>query len=91
MYNCWELGVATPQFDTVIKVADLLQVSLDELAGRAKPSTELKIHNYELYSLYQQVDKLADKDQKALILVTDSFVKKGQMARVMAKTVKILP
>jgi hypothetical protein len=50
-----------------------------------KPSQDLKIHNYELYSLYQQVDHLPDEDQRALILVLDSLIKKSQMAEVMSR------
>lgn len=84
VYNRWERGNAAPQLDTVIKIADILQVSLDELAGRKEPSSELKIHNYELYNLYQQVDNLSDEDQKALVLVIDSFVKKSQMTKVIS-------
>lgn len=37
VYNRWERGTATPQFDTAVKIADILQVSLDELAGRKEP------------------------------------------------------
>lgn len=81
VYNRWERGLATPQFDTVIKIADILQISLDELAGRASVS-DPKIHNHELYHLYQQVDNLSDEDQRALILVIDSFVKKSQMTKI---------
>ncbi|WP_299945281.1 helix-turn-helix transcriptional regulator [uncultured Microbulbifer sp.] len=81
VYNRWEKGSAAPQFDTVIRIADILQVSLDELAGRKEPS-EPKIHNPELYSLYQQVDHLSDEEQRALILVIDSLVKKSQMSKV---------
>lgn len=84
VYNRWERGSATPQLDTVIKIADILKVSLDELAGRQEPSGDLKIHNHELYNLYQQVDNLSDEDQRALVLVIDSFVKKTQMSKLVA-------
>lgn len=88
VYNRWERGSSAPQFDTVVKIADLLQLSLDELAGRKEPSGELKIHNYELYNLYQQVDNLPDEDQKALVLVIDSLVKKSQMTKVISNRAK---
>ena len=42
-------------FETVVRIADLLQVSLDELAGRSASITDPKIHNSELLNLYQQV------------------------------------
>lgn len=52
MYNRWERGTATPQFDTVVRIADILQqVSLDELAGRSASINDPKIHNTELSSI----------------------------------------
>jgi transcriptional regulator with XRE-family HTH domain len=33
----WERGKRTPMFDAAIKIADVLGVSLDELAGRETP------------------------------------------------------
>jgi transcriptional regulator with XRE-family HTH domain len=88
VYNRWERGTAMPQFDTVVKIADILQVSLDELAGRTETTSEPKIHNYELLNLYHQVDDLPDEEQQALVLVIDSFIKKTQMSKVVNKTAK---
>jgi hypothetical protein len=69
----------------VVKIANILQVSLDELAGRSASITEPKIHNVELLNLYQQVDSLPDLDQQALVLVIDGLVKKSQMEKVVGK------
>jgi transcriptional regulator with XRE-family HTH domain len=88
VYNRWERGTALPQFDTVVKIADILQISLDELAGRTETTSEPKIHNYELLNLYHQVDDLPDEEQQALVLVIDSFIKKTQMSKVVNKTAK---
>ena len=88
VYNRWERGIALPQFDTVVKIADILQISLDELAGRTETTSEPKIHNYELLNLYHQVDDLPDEEQQALVLVIDSFIKKTQMSKVVNKTAK---
>ena len=33
----WEKGKRTPSFDMAIKLADALEVTLDELAGREPP------------------------------------------------------
>jgi transcriptional regulator with XRE-family HTH domain len=85
VYNRWEKGGNVPHFDTIVKLADILQVSLDELAGRKEPSPELKIRNYELQRLCQQCDELPDEDQQALIVMMDSLVKKSHMTRVMGK------
>ena len=85
VYNRWERGTATPLFETVVRIADLLQVSLDELAGRSASITDPKIHNSELLNLYQQVDSLPDASQQALVLVIDGMVKQAQMEKVVGK------
>ncbi len=59
-----------------------------ELTGRTQDIAEPKIHNYELFNLYYQVDDLPDVDQQALILVIDNFIKKAQMCKVMGKATK---
>jgi len=71
-----------PHFDTIVKIADILQVALDELAGRREPSQDLKIRNYQLRQL---CDTLPDSDQQALIVMMDSLVKKSVVTRVIGK------
>ncbi len=56
VYNRWERGTATPQFDTVVRIADILQISLDELAGRSAAITEPKIHNTELLNCWRALN-----------------------------------
>ena len=85
VYNRWEKGGNVPHFDTVVRIADILQVSLDDLAGRKEPSPELKLRNYELRQLCQQCDDLPDEDQQALIVMMDSLVKKANLTKVMGK------
>ena len=86
VYNRWERGLATPQFDAVVKIADVLQVTLDELVGRTGPSSEVRLHNHDLDRLYREVDNLPDEDQHALLLVIDSFIKKAQMSKLIQST-----
>ena len=81
-YNRWERGGNVPHVDTLVKIADILQVTLDELVGRKDPSDVAKIRNHELQILCQQADYLPDEEQKALILVMDGLIKKTQMAQV---------
>jgi transcriptional regulator with XRE-family HTH domain len=83
VYNRWETGVATPHFDTIVRIADILDVTLDELAARKDTDQQLKIHNPELHRLYLKVDQLSDEDQKALLVVLDSLVKRSRIRRVM--------
>jgi len=83
VYHRWETGSAVPHFDTVVKLADVLGVSLDELAGRKQASSEARIHNHELHQLYQQADTLSDEEQRALIVLLDSLMKRSQIDKVM--------
>ena len=83
VYNRWEKSEVTPHFDTVVKIADLLQVSLDELAGRQEVTSEPVVHDHRLHSLWQQVDRLSDEDQRALTILLESLVKRAKFERVM--------
>ena len=85
VYNRWERGAAVPLLDTVARIAQLLQVSVDSLAGleTAKPD-EGRVRNPRLHALYQQMDGLSDEDQQALLIVMDSLVKRAQMSKLLA-------
>ena len=85
VYSRWETGDVTPHFDTIVRLAELLGVTLDELAGRSGTLTPPAIRNHELHRLYQKVDLLSDEDQKALLVVLDSLVKRSSVSRLMAK------
>ena len=85
VYTRWESGGATPLFGTVVKLADILGVTLDELAGRKDVSSQALIRNPELNRLCGKVDQLSDEDQKALLVVLDSLVKRSRMSQVMAE------
>jgi transcriptional regulator with XRE-family HTH domain len=85
VYTRWENGDATPLFGTVVKIADILDVSLDGLAGRMKGTDNARIHNPELHRLYKKVDQLSDEDQKALVIVLDSLVKRSRVRKVMGE------
>jgi transcriptional regulator with XRE-family HTH domain len=82
VYNRWERGFVMPKFEGIVKLADILQVSLDELVGRTAISNETKIRNYELHQLCQQADTFADADQQALIQILDGLVKKTQLSKM---------
>ena len=85
VYNRWERGAAVPRLDTLVKIAEILEVSLDELVGRKEPDLDtLRIRNPELHSLYKEIDRLSDEDQQALVVLLDSLVKRSQMRKMMA-------
>lgn len=85
VYSRWETGDVTPHFDTIVRLADTLGVSLDELAGRTDVSSETTIKNPELNRLCRKVDQLPDEDQRALVVVLDSLVKRAGVSKAMAE------
>ena len=84
VYNRWERGAATPQLETVVRIAQILQISLDELTGLQAVKSAPKAHNPKLHALYEQMDALSDEDQQALIILMDSLVKRSRMSKVLA-------
>ncbi|MGA0588384.1 helix-turn-helix domain-containing protein [Dyella sp. KRB-257] len=86
VYNRWETGDAVPHFDTVVRIAQALDVSLDTLAGRTEPADHGLLRNPELHQLYRQVDELPDEDQQALILVIDRLIKSSRVSRAVGAT-----
>lgn len=85
VYSRWETGDAVPHFDTIVRLADILGVTLDEMAGRTESTTQATIRNPELNRLYRKVDQLSDEDQKALLVVLDSLVKRSRVSQVMGE------
>jgi len=82
VYHRWENGGSTPHFDALLRLADVLNVSLDELTGREPMKEGEQIHNHDLHQLVRQVDRLSDDDQRALIAVMDGLVKRTQISKM---------
>jgi transcriptional regulator with XRE-family HTH domain len=81
-YNRWERGTYVPHVEMLVKLADILQVSMDELIGRTDSTSEPVIRNPELHELVQQVDQLPDFEQQTAVVMLDGLVKKHQMERL---------
>ncbi len=84
-YNRWERGGHVPSLEMLIKAADVLQVTLDELVGRTEIRTTPSIRNAELQQLVHDVDELPDREQQALIVVIDGLVKSAQVSRTVSR------
>ena len=80
-YNRWERGGHVPHAEMLVKIADALQVSVDELLGRREPTAEPKIRNPDLHQLVHEVDELPDEEQRALIVVMDGLVRKSRVTK----------
>lgn len=85
VYNRWEKGTAVPTVGFIVKLADTLQVSLDELVGRIEPKPPtFKVRNPKLHEMYRQIDQLSVEDQHVLVALLDSLLKRSQMSRILA-------
>lgn len=86
VYNRWERGTSVPKLDTVVKIAELLEVTVDALVGRTELGDGVpRIRNPKLHELYSEIDQLTDEDQQALVILLDSLVKRSQVSRLMAR------
>jgi len=87
VYNRWERGIALPRLDTIVKLADIFHVTIDELAGRKEPLDDgsPRLRNPKLHQLYNEIDKLSMEDQQALVILIDSLVKRSQINSLMGK------
>ena len=84
VYNRWERGTSVPQLDTIVKIADILGVSLDVLVGREKNTQAPVIHNLKLHAMLNEIDALPDDDQKALVILMDSLIKRSKIDRLLS-------
>lgn len=85
MVGRWEQGVAKPQFDYIIRLAQILEVSLDYLLlgeeGQSRP--EFDIQNKRLKELCKHVDQLKSDDQDVICRFLDMAVKQDQLEQLM--------
>lgn len=84
VYNRWERGTSVPQLDTVVRLSQVLQLSVDSLVGLEATKEEAHVHNPRLHALFQQMDSLCDEDQQALIILMDSLMKRAQISKLLA-------
>jgi len=83
----WETGVAKPQLNHIVRLAKVLEVSLDCLVfgdEASVPTPRFEIRNRRLKELCQQVDGLDQADQEVICTVMDSLVRKERIRQVMA-------
>lgn len=83
----WETGQAKPHFDHVVRLAQVLEVSLDHLVlGDEADGDEVEfdIRNKRLKELCRKVDELAPADQEVVCHVMDSLIRKEQMKAIMS-------
>ncbi len=81
----WERGQGKPQFDYILKLADVLEVSLDQLLRGNIGTHELAqfdIQNKKLKELCKKVDQLKPEDQYVVCHFLDMAVRHEQLKQI---------
>ena len=89
MVGRWEQGLAKPHFDYVVRLAKVLEVSLDRLINddEGEEADRFEIRNRRLKELCKQVDKLNSQDQDIVCHFLDMAVRHDHLRRIVANPV----
>ena len=85
----WETGVAAPHLNHIVRLAEVLEVSLDRLIRgdvAGSPEARFEIRNRRLQEACQRVDQLGHADQDVVCHVMDSLIRKEQVRAIMTTT-----
>ncbi len=72
----YERGVIWPTMEFLVRMAQVFEVSIDYLIRDETDLVINKVSNRELLKRLEKVNELSIKDQDALIVVLDAFIKK---------------
>ena len=84
----WEQGKGKPQFDYLLKLADTLEVSLDQLLrGKdGQQPLDFEIRNKKLKELCKKVDQLKPEEQDVICHFLDMAVRHEQVKQLVTAT-----
>lgn len=81
----YERGILIPTTEIMIKLSNVLDVSLDYLLKNDKNRVTGKVKDAELIDQFVQVDALPDQDRHLLKALLDAFIKKHQFEALAMK------
>ncbi len=67
----WENGISEPDCATILKLAEIFEITIDELFGRESGHTSKT--ETDPASLYRKIARLNDRQKAAVIAVIDAF------------------
>ncbi len=81
--NRYERGLNVPSVETVVKMAQALHISADQLLmGRGGPPEAPQIRNPMLYERFRKVDRLPKQEQELAINLLDGVLARHELARL---------
>lgn len=86
----WERGQGKPQFDYILKLAEVLEVSLDRLLRGSDTSQQdtFDIRNKRLKELCKRVDQLKPEDQEVICHFLDMAVRQDKLQQIVGKPMR---
>lgn len=81
--NKYESGLNTPPVDTLVRLAEALDTTVDYLLTGTFMD-EAKFANARLFRRLQALEQLDEEDQQALIRIIDAMVSQQRMVSVLA-------
>lgn len=80
----WERDKNRPSATTLEKLAQVFELSLDDLTGaNTKPSLESTLPDVELLRHFQEVQELEEDDRLTILRVIQAFVTKQRVEKVL--------
>lgn len=70
----YEKGQSLPSLDTAIRLAKVLKVSLDELAGETAPPEPPAFRNARLFERMRELDRIPADRQEIALRVLDTVI-----------------
>ncbi len=79
----YELGIVVPGAETLVKIAKVLNVSIDYLLLDEETNPVNEINDPELLRLFSVVDQMDNEERKIIKSLIDAYVKKHQMEELL--------
>lgn len=73
----YERGILRLNADLILKIAQILKVSSDELLGLRQPKPGRAPRDHKLTRRLQEIERLPRRDQEALLRTIDAFLSKS--------------
>jgi len=79
VWHDYENGRITPSLDVLVRIAEVLNVSLDHLVVDDIPRRPLHAPDHGLGDRLADIGELSDEDRASLLSVVDAFVTKTRV------------
>ncbi len=83
--NKYEGGLHSPPFETLLKLAEALDTSVDYLLT-GDETESVPLHNQRLLERFRDLETVAADDQEAVIRLIDAMIMKGKMEIALRRT-----